>query len=266
MLEDDGALDAVALSASEPVLVVSSIPTPSAVEDLGFTKIIIRDTPAAAMAVAPDNTRWSMTQTAYAASAHFAWASHLALQGAQIVEADVAAIVLPGLGEVACDATPVGLLDEWRALDIYETIPPAIGAEASWPLPAFVYPARRGEHVETGEPRIDLTGRSRTLLFGPYTYLSAGHWLIEAEVMIDPEDGAAHIRFEWGANPQFTTISARVAEAGVYNVRMHWSCDIPAAAELRVIATQAHFEGTFELLSVTVRRVAEDSATAAGVR
>ncbi len=258
--EDDGSTTlAEHLVPDRPVLVLSSLTIPSHLTCGEFKTAVVKDTPGAAMqALASDGSRSAMIAAAYHGSATFAYAADMIRQGAVVLDASAPFLLLPLLGEVAAEQGVSSSTDTWRPLDIYSSLPPAVGVEAEWPLSAFSYPIMKPEGVlETGRSDIDLTGRARTIVYGPYIHLSPGLWEVEVESLIDPDGGMSHLRFEWGSNPDFVGSSVSVSRSGIYRIRLQrcWSGIGPS--EMRVATVQPHFHGRFELLSVKVRLLSD---------
>jgi hypothetical protein len=266
--EDDGTLElAERLASDQPALVFSSLTIPSQLAGERLQTAVVKDTPGAAMlALASDQSRASLIMAAYQGSALFAYAAVMARQGAVVLDANAPSLSLPLLGEVAAGPSAGHTPNTWRSLDIYDALPPPAGARANWPLEAFNYPIMTADGlVDTGRAAIDLTGRARTIVYGPYTYLPPGLWEVEVKVMIDPDGGAAHLRFEWGTNPEYVGSSASVTKSGEYRVRLQRFWSNVGPSEMRITTIQPHFHGRFELLSVSVRLLSESAPTEASL-
>ena len=258
--EDDGSAELVErLGADQPMLVLSSLILPSHIAGGGLQAAVVKDTPSAAVqALALDQSRAALNAAAYQSSALFAFATDMAKKGAIVLDANEPSLRLPLLGEVATALDAKGSTQDWRSLDIYKSLPPSVGAEADWPLSAFNYPVMTHEGLlDTGKPLIDLTGRARTIVYGPYTFLTSGLWEVEVQMMIDPDGGNSHLRFEWGSNPDYVGYTATVSRSGVYSIRLQRYWPAIGHSEMRVTAIQPHFHGRFELLSVNVRLLSE---------
>ena len=258
--EDDGTDQMLQqLSSDVPTLILSSLTIPSRLLNEEIQFVVVRDTPDASMAaLAPDQSRLSLINAAYQGSALFAYASEMAREGATVLNAAAHSLLLPQLGEVSIGPTSNRPVSDWKSLDFYATLPPALLATAKWPLKAFNYPVlTRDGPVDTAEPVIDLTGRARTLVYGPYTYLTPGLWEVEVTCLVDPEGGMAHLQFEWGANPAYVSATASVTKSGHYNITLQrmWREIYPS--EMRIKTVQPHFHGRFELLAVSVRLLSE---------
>lgn len=102
---------------------------------------------------------------------------------------------------------------------------------------------------------IDLTGRGRILVYGPYQILPAGRWCIEAEFDLDPEGGEIFLRFEWGEALDFETFRAKCCRAGRYRVTLKNTWVKAAPAELRIWVDRATLFGSMQMLGATVRPV-----------
>lgn len=260
--EDDGSEDLIErLDSDRPLLILSSQAAPSRLVCDRLQAVVVRDTPRAAVeAFALDRSRQANLHAAYNGSALFAQAADMIAGGAVVVEADASTLLLPMLGQVVV-ASDVDvefdtrtLADVWRSLDIYRALPPALGASALWPLDAFKYPVMTTEgQLDSGGAIIDLTGRARTLVYGPYTHLSPGLWEVEVKVLVEPDGGGAQLRFEWGCNPDYVGTSASIVKAGVYGISLQREWQAAGPSEMRVTTIQPHFHGRLELLSVEVR-------------
>lgn len=258
--EDDGSEDLIErLGSDRPLLILSSLATPSRFVWDGLQVVVVKDTPAAAVqALALDRSRQAKLHAAYNGSTLFAQAADMVAGGAIVLDADASTLLLPMLGRVAVasDVDTRSLVEVWHSLDIYRALPPTLGASALWPLDAFKYPVMTPEgQLDLGGAVIDLTGRARTLVYGPYTHLSPGLWEVEVKVLVEPDGGGAQLRFEWGCNPDYVGTSASIARTGVYRICLQRAWQAVGPSEMRVTTIQPHFHGRFELISVEVRLV-----------
>lgn len=258
--EDDGTDQMLQqLSSDVPTLILSSLTIPSRLLNEKIQFVVVRDTPDASMAaLAPDQSRLSLINAAHQGSALFAFASEIARQGATVLNAAAHSLLLPQLGVVSIAPTSDRPVSDWKSLDFYAALPPAPGATAKWPLEAFHYPlVTRDGLIDTGDPAVDLTGRARTLVYGPYTYLTPGHWEVEVTIDIAPDGGGAHLQFEWGANPNFVSVPGSITKSGIYSVKLRRSWRESCPSEMRIKTVQPHFHGRFKLLAVSVRLLSE---------
>lgn len=126
-----------------------------------------------------------------------------------------------------------------------------------WPCEVFSY--TRGLAPTGGQPKMDLTGRGRILVYGPFQELEPGKWRIEVEFDLDPEGGEIFLRFEWGGGLAFETFRTRCSRAGRYRVAVSNAWSDARAVELRIWVDRATLFGSMEMLGATVRRIAENT-------
>jgi hypothetical protein len=192
-------------------------------------------------------------------SRRLAAAARLADLGAMTRPASSIEIDLPGIGRVRRKAD-VDLGDRLNnsALALYQELPPPIGAQANWAPHLFSYPV--GKAYEGGGPEIDLTGRARALVHGPYIELPPGVWRADIRFTMDPRGSPIRLRFDWGVNADFVMASPLVQRDGAYGLSLtrRWSEQGPA--QVRVWVMQGVFDGQFEFQGCTVRRMADDAA------
>jgi hypothetical protein len=164
--------------------------------------------------------------------------------------------VLPGV-RVTPPPVPVrprGPRHAATALRLYLDGRPAIGATATVSPTLFLYDAR-GRVAQT-PGAVEITGRARTLLYGPYLALPPGSWTVKVAFAVD-DDAAGHpYRFEWGTGDVFERVDFTPETAGVFAVEVSRDWDRPAPAEARVILMRSAFAGTFRLIEMTVTRTA----------
>jgi hypothetical protein len=141
-------------------------------------------------------------------------------------------------------------------LALFDAMPVAAGASANWAPHWFTY-------SETARPAldpqwIDLTGRMRPLVFGPYITLPKGRWRAEVRFAVDPERGHAPLLFEWGTGNDYCRIMTDVEHSGVYGIRLDRIWTDPGAAQLRVWTAHPVFEGLLNFQGCRVTRVSDD--------
>lgn len=243
---------------AQPLLVLSSSAVPTNAELTDFRQLVIADDPDAVVAaLTRDPSRQGVKDALSEASVQLSRASDMASVGASVLAASDLVLDIPFLGEVrrqTDEDAPVTA--PWPNLNIYQSLPPRAGDTAEWRLEAFNYPIRQGQEVvDSGRPAIDLTGRVRTLVYGPYTHLVAGRWRARVEVLVDPEGGVAHLWFEWGSGTDCVVVHPSVDVRGLYAIDLDHVWAQSGPAELRIMTLQPHFQGHLELRSVVVERL-----------
>lgn len=223
----------------------------------GVDWLVIHDSPSAALAAILLATGCVVTAPASSSAIwhtaqRFATASTLALGGARVQDGTAGSLDLPDLGRVHRADTPAVPPVAATALNIYQTVPPALGATAIWAADLFTYPAGR---AEDGPLQIDLTGRPRVLVYGPHIDLPAGNWRATARIGADPEGGRVTLRLEWGSGAAMTTTSVRIEAPGHYAIHLEQSWLGQGPAEIRIWLEEASFGGRLTLLDVAVERL-----------
>lgn len=199
----------------------------------------------------PQRDVLSMTSIRLAAAAEWVEA------GARAIDAAGDTIDLPGLGVLRLAETNRDHpMVEDPALDLYALLPPPVGAKAHWRLAHFSYPVGHG--FDGGTPEIDLTGRARILVHGPYVQLPPGVWEVRFEFAIDPMGKPLRFRFDWGVGDDMVTCNPTIHQAGRYSITLsrRWLESGPAQA--RIWMMQGTFDGHFEFHGCTVSRLADD--------
>lgn len=150
------------------------------------------------------------------------------------------------------------LQDRPRPLSIYRDTPIAAGAEGFWGPELFTYPTK--DVLEGGgSPSIDLTGRYRPLLYGPYIYLPRGMWRAEVCIAVDPQSSRVALKFEWGGGDNFVAVHAEVTSPGSYIIALDQQWEDTEQAQVRLWVTRPVFEGRLDFLGVRVIRLPDNT-------
>ncbi|MBU1346968.1 MAG: hypothetical protein KKA16_08440 [Alphaproteobacteria bacterium] len=130
------------------------------------------------------------------------------------------------------------------------------GSWANWHPRWFSYP--KGHAGTIDAPLIDLTGRMRPLIYGPYIRLPAGRWRVDLRFTVDPERAHAPLLFEWGAGADYCRIMTEIRYPGTYTISLDRIWPEADAAQLRIWTSHPVFQGTFGFQGCRVTRVAAD--------
>lgn len=141
-------------------------------------------------------------------------------------------------------------------LSMFETLPVAPGAEAAWAPHWFAFAP--GAEPSDGGPWIDLTGRMRAIVYGPYIHLPAGRWRADVRFSVDPEKAHVPLLFEWGSGSEFCRIMTEVHHSGSYSISLDRIWPEAEAAQLRIWNAHPVFQGRMTFDHCRVVRIAED--------
>lgn len=132
-----------------------------------------------------------------------------------------------------------------------ETTTSAAGASLHWPPDKFRYDMREADARERVQ-RMDIAGRARALVWGPYDVLTPGLWRATARFSVDRWACRQTYRLEWGATADYSLFEFTPHVAGVFEVSADRLWHKAEKAELRIILTEGSLGGMFELLDVAV--------------
>lgn len=187
------------------------------------------------------------------ASQRLVVAAHIIGQGAVLHDRNTTQAELEGLG-LAKAAGQAMMQDARSPLSVYAHLPPRCGGSCLWPPHLFSYQA---EAFFDGLPDIDLTGKSRMVLHGPYIFLPRGRWRAEIKLAVDPEGGTAPLRIQWGKDGDFATSEVQIDRAGEYSVTLERDWYEPGAAQVVIWLTQAVFRGHLAFRGCAVEMTAD---------
>lgn len=180
-------------------------------------------------------------------------ATHLLERDATLVDRRTTVLNVPGVGSIES----IGVVDpvERRSpLGVYRNLPPQIGAAATWPAELFSF----GEAAfEPGEPEIDLTGRARIVVHGPYVHLPTGRWKATIQFTVEAFSQAPKLRVEWGSAPSFAALETEISVSGVYELSLEHEWLAPGPAQVVVWLAQPIFEGRLVFGGCRVEKIAD---------
>lgn len=182
-----------------------------------------------------------------------------ARQGALVLNASRYQLSLPLLGTVERpegERYHIHPLAAASPLSLFDELPVRAGAQAVWAPHWFTYAPDAGG--QTSGPWIDLTGRMRALVFGPYIRLPPGRWRIDARISVDPERAHVPLLFEWGSGAEFCRIMTEVRHPGSYGISLDRIWTEAESAQLRIWNAHPVFQGRLLFEECRVVRVADD--------
>lgn len=105
---------------------------------------------------------------------------------------------------------------------------------------------------------LDVTGRPRMLVWGPYVALPAGIWRAVIRFSVDTSAAGRQFRIDWGTRTACISEYVTPGLQGQYEIALDWAFEEADAAEIRVILTEGCFTGTFIFQGMTVQRIRPD--------
>lgn len=145
------------------------------------------------------------------------------------------------------------------ALGMYRLGRPAVGTQVQWSERLFTYDERS---CVRGEPHgvLDVTGRPRTLIYGPYLALPPGLWKAVMRFAVDDDAAGHELRFDWGIGADFISQSEVPSSGGIYEVEMQHHVAEVGAWQFRILLMEGAFEGRLTFQGGHVTRLPDDDA------
>lgn len=178
-----------------------------------------------------------------------------ALHGGPMIAGQAQFEVLPGLW-----VTPPGLPDRRggrraaaKAMKLFRAGRPTPGMSAPIASNLFLFDDKISAREDS--TLIDLTGRPRILVYGPYFALPPGMWRITARFDIDEAAAKKRFRFDWGTQTDCRSETYALGEAGAYAVTIDYGFTQPVCSEFRVILMEGALDGQINFLGATVEMV-----------
>ena len=194
-------------------------------------------------------------------SQSLAEAESAAINGASVLNAARYVLQFPAMGTIE---RPEGMpyrIDPSVAespLAVFDDRTP--GTRATWLPRWFSYPGGYAGSPE--QPLIDLTGKMRPIIYGPYICLPAGRWRVDLEFTVDPERAHAPLLFEWGFGNDYCRVVTEIRHRGRYAVSLDRVWPQADAAQLRIWTAHPVFQGQFGFGGCRVTRMAMDDPAA----
>jgi len=128
------------------------------------------------------------------------------------------------------------------------------GEVLHWPPECFRYDMREAELRERVN-KMDVAGRVRHLVWGPYEVLPAGRWRATARLMFDRWSCRHRYYFEFGPVKDFVRHEFTPGREGVYEFVAEHAWMERAKTEIRIVMTESSLGGEFEFQGASVESV-----------
>ena len=161
--------------------------------------------------------------------------------------------ILPGLTMAAPAPDKTSLSPRLRAVTEAVALLNPARPEAAWAPELFNYASRT---VPGGVPgQLDLTGRPRFMLTGPYITLPPGLWRTTYRLTFDAKGSRPRFRVDWGSQTDFVSEEFTPGRPGVFEIVQEYRWTERAPSELRVVVLEGVFEGQMTFGGVQVSRI-----------
>lgn len=127
----------------------------------------------------------------------------------------------------------------------------APGDVLHWPPERFRYDMREADARERVS-RMDVAGRSRHLVWGPYEVLPAGHWRATARLAFDRWSCRHKYYFEFGGKTDFVRHAFTPGREGVFEFVAEHALEKRAKTEVRIVMVESSLGGVFEFQGAEV--------------
>ncbi|MNS24687.1 hypothetical protein D3C72_565410 [compost metagenome] len=128
-----------------------------------------------------------------------------------------------------------------------------------WGVEKFRLDMREAEGRERPQ-RMDVAGRARALVWGPYEPMTPGVWRATARFLVDRWACRHTYRMEWGESASYAAHEFIPGREGVFEVSAEHAWPTDANAELRIILAESSLGGVFEFLGVSVCKIEPTTA------
>lgn len=157
----------------------------------------------------------------------------------------------------AAHSTGARANDIARAFSLFERGRPQVGDRSEWSPLVFNY-EERAIVGQTIPGVMDLTGRPRIVVYGPYITLPRGLWRAKFRFSLDKAAATRRLRFDWGTQHDYAEHYLTLRAPGVYELQMDYYWAEAAEAEARILVMEGVFEGAMDFLGVDVELISLD--------
>ena len=120
------------------------------------------------------------------------------------------------------------------------------GSLLTWNTPAT--------HAE-GRSTLDLTGRPRIVVYGPYLEMPTGRWKAVFTLSVDAYACRYLFRADWGGIEDYVSQEFRPGRPGVFEIEMVYDWTTQGACEFRLLVMEGVFHGEISMSDLIVSRV-----------
>lgn len=130
----------------------------------------------------------------------------------------------------------------------------ARGAVLNWSPERFRYDMRESELREAVN-KMDVAGRARHLVWGPYEVLPAGCWRATARLIFDRWSCRHKYYLEFGAVADFVRHEFCPGRDGVFEFVTDHTWSESSRAELRIVMIESSLGGRFDFMGAQIEKL-----------
>lgn len=124
---------------------------------------------------------------------------------------------------------------------------------AEWAPEVFRYGAGPAGSARPGV--LDITGRPRLVVYGPYIFLTRGVWRVTVRLGFDVDSALKQYQIQWGDSEAYASHHFSPGRSGIFEITLEQEWLTHAASEVRLLLEDGAFHGQLTWLGATVSRV-----------
>lgn len=140
------------------------------------------------------------------------------------------------------------------AFKLYRDVASEQSDTIQWAEPLFSY-CPKGSRDAASQGMLDITGRPRMLVHGPYLSMPTGLWRARIRFGVDQDAAKHQYRLDWGTRTATVSEYVTPANAGLYELTLDFDWTDVDVAEIRLILMEGSFTGALLFQGVTVTRI-----------
>ena len=125
--------------------------------------------------------------------------------------------------------------------------------KAVWAPDLFNYDSRIVPGGTRGQ--LDLTGRPRFMITGPYITMPPGRWRATYRLTFDAKGSRPRFRVDWGGQNDFLSEEFVPGRPGVFEIVQDYVWTERSPSELRVVLMEGVFDGRMTFSAVEIERI-----------
>ena len=146
------------------------------------------------------------------------------------------------------------------AFALYRNLPAERAVEVQWLEPLFSYCPKASQNWSSMAV-MDITGRPRMMVHGPYLSMPVGRWQACIRFGVDQDAAKHQLRLDWGTRTETVSEYVTPGKAGIYELNLEFDWTYVEVSEVRLILTEGSFMGTLFFYGVTITKISSETAT-----